>query len=296
MRKYGLLVLTMGIMLCSACGSAKTDVPEQAETLGGGKIEQEETAVFLLPDAETAVRGEESVQAEGGQETKGGDDETAGQAQESEGTKASKEQTARRQLETSVSVEKAAAQRASSQPSASGRKDNVPVESPVQPHPTDQSDSASQAPEPEGTQEIGQKPENPKAPEPAKESEPVEIPESPEPPEPTNAPKPAVEKSIYDYEFDVSAIRSELIALGQSMGLTHITDDDGVPCTPDTCSWASPITASQSFQGDRLKGALQGYVTSMPSTIASYGGTQLTCFSIYVRDNGGGSYTFYFLY
>lgn len=278
MRKYGLLVLTMGIMLCSACGGAKVDVSEQAETLGGGKIEQEETAVFLLPDAETVMRGEESVQAEGEQETKGGDDETEDQAQESEGTKASKEQPARRQSETSVSVEKAAVQRTSSQPSGSGRKDNVPVESPVQPHPTDQNESASQVPEP------------------AKESEPVEIPESPEPPAPTNASEPAVEKTIYDYEFDVTAIRSELIALGQSMGLTHITNDDGVPCTPDTCSWASPITASQSFQGDSLKGALRDYVTSMPSVIASYGGTQVTCFTIYVSDNGGGSYTFYFLY
>ena len=295
MRKYGLLVLTMGIVLCSACGSAKTDVPEQTETMGGGEVEQEETAVFLLPDAET-VRSEEPVQAEGGQETKGGDDEAEEPVQESEGTGASKEQTARRQSETSVSVEKAAVQRAPSQPSVSDRKENVPVESPVRPRPTDQDASASQAPEPEKVQETAQKPEEYKAPESVKESEPVEATESSEPPEPTSAPEPAVEKTIYDYEFDVPAIRSELIALGQSMGLTHITDDDGVPCTPDTCSWASPITASKSFQGASLKGALRDYITSMPSTIASYGGTQVTCFSIYVRDNGGGSYTFYFLY
>lgn len=109
-------------------------------------------------------------------------------------------------------------------------------------------------------------------------------------------PKPEKPKTIYDYVFDANAIRSDLIALGQSMGLTHITEDDGIPCTPDTCSWAAPVTASESFQGDNLKRALKDYVTSMPSMIASYGGPQLTSFTIYVQDNGGGSYTFYFLY
>lgn len=109
-------------------------------------------------------------------------------------------------------------------------------------------------------------------------------------------PEPEAPKTIYDYEFDAEAIRAELIALGQSMGLTHITEDDGVPCTPDTCSWASPVTASASFQGDRLKRALNDYVTSMPALLASYGGTEISCFTIYVQDNGGGSYTFYFLY
>lgn len=140
----------------------------------------------------------------------------------------------------------------------------------------------------------GQTTPEPKQPEPPKPTEPPAEPKQEETPAPATEPEPS--KTIYDYAFDVEAIRSELIALGQSMGLTHITDDDGIPCTPDTCSWASPITASESFQGNSLKRALQNYVTSMPSTIVSYGGTQITCFSIYVRDNGGGSYTFYFLY
>ena len=123
---------------------------------------------------------------------------------------------------------------------------------------------------------------------------------SPEPVAPEESVQPPAEpekpKTIYDYAFDADAIRSELIAIGQSMGLTHITEDDGIPCTPDTCSWAAPVTASESFQGDNLKRALKDYVTSMPSMIASYGGAQLTNFTIYVQDNGGGSYTFYFLY
>lgn len=126
---------------------------------------------------------------------------------------------------------------------------------------------------------------------PSQSSEP-EVPAASEP-EPVPA---EVPKSIYDYEFDVGAIRAELISLGESMGLTHITSDDGIACTPDTCSWASPITASQSLQGDNLKRALQSYVSSMPSIITSYGGSAISCFTIYVQDNGGGSYTFYFLY
>lgn len=139
--------------------------------------------------------------------------------------------------------------------------------------PEEQPDTPAQSPEPEA---------------PAV-TEPSAAPE----PEPEEAPAP---KSIYDYEFDVDAIRSELISIGQSMGLTHITSDDGVACTPDTCSWASPITASQSLQGENLKRALHSYVSSMPSIVSSYGGGQLEYFTIYVRANGGGSYTFYFLY
>lgn len=129
----------------------------------------------------------------------------------------------------------------------------------------------------------------------------IEIPSQSSEPEVSAASEPETvpaeaPKSIYDYEFDVEAIRVELILLGESMGLTHITSDDGIACTPDTCSWASPITASQSLQGDNLMRALQSYVSSMPSIIISYGGSAISCFTIYVQDNGGGSYTFYFLY
>ena len=34
----------------------------------------------------------------------------------------------------------------------------------------------------------------------------------------------------------------------------------------------------------------------MPSIVTAYGGGPLEYFTIYVRSNGGGSYTFYFLY
>ncbi|WP_418632513.1 hypothetical protein [Ruthenibacterium lactatiformans] len=186
--------------------------------------------------------------------------------------------------------------------SQSEPKEEVSLSDPV--HETDQNSESGKeaqnraeenAPEPkQPAAGNGQPTPEPKQPEPPKPTEPPAEPKQEE--TPVSAVEPESPKTIYDYAFDVEAIRSELIALGQSMGLTHITDDDGIPCTPDTCSWASPVTASESFQGNNLKRALQNYVTSMPSTIASYGGTQITCFTIYVRDNGGGSYTFYFLY
>ncbi|MCM1215229.1 MAG: procyclic acidic repetitive family protein [Lachnospiraceae bacterium] len=135
-------------------------------------------------------------------------------------------------------------------------------------------------------------------PEPAKPAETVseskpEIEATPEltkEPEPTPPPAPEP-KSIYDYEFDVEAIRQELIAVGTGMGLTHTGD-----MTPDTASWSNPVTASQNFQGSGLERSLKDYVRSMPDIITMYGGTTIQYFTIYVEPLGGGSCRFYFLY
>lgn len=98
-------------------------------------------------------------------------------------------------------------------------------------------------------------------------------------------------KSIYDYEFDIDAIRAELIAVGEGMGLTHSGD-----LTPDTASWSTPVTASPDFQGANLERRLKDYVQSMPGLITAYGGNQIEYFTIYAEPLGGGSYRFYFLY
>lgn len=108
-----------------------------------------------------------------------------------------------------------------------------------------------------------------------------------EPPQET-LPKP---KSIYDFEFDIDAIRAELISVGERMGLTHM---DGL--TPDTASWSTPITASADFQGENLERRLKDYVQSMPELIAAYGGNPIQYFTIYAEPLGGGSYRIYFLY
>lgn len=98
-------------------------------------------------------------------------------------------------------------------------------------------------------------------------------------------------KSIYDFEFDIDAIRAELIAVGEGMGLTHSGD-----LTPDNASWATPVTASADFQGENLKRRLKDYVQSMPELITAYGGNSIQYFTIYAEPLGGGSYRIYFLY
>lgn len=142
------------------------------------------------------------------------------------------------------------------------------------------------------------KPETPKAVEPTPEPKP-ETPQQPTPEPVQTAPPqettPATEepapKSIYDFEFDISAIRAELIAVGEAMGLTHSGD-----LTPDGASWSTPVTASSDFQGANLERRLKDYVQSMPGLITAFGGNQIEYFTIYAEPLGGGSYRFYFLY
>lgn len=98
-------------------------------------------------------------------------------------------------------------------------------------------------------------------------------------------------KSIYDFEFDIDAIRAELIAVGEGMGLTHSGD-----LTQNTASWSTPVTASADFQGENLKRRLKDYVQSMPELITAYGGNPIQYFTIYTEPLGGGSYRIYFLY
>lgn len=103
-------------------------------------------------------------------------------------------------------------------------------------------------------------------------------------------------KSIYDYAFDIDAIKKELIKIGENMGLKHKTTDGGKQRTPSNSSWSIPVTANEKLQGKKLERALKDYVSSMPQIIESYGGNKIEDFTIYVENNGNGSYTFYFLY
>ena len=143
------------------------------------------------------------------------------------------------------------------------------------------------------------KADEPKPAEPPKadEPKPAEPPKAEEP-APTEPAAPELEqpKSAYDYAFDMEAIRSDLIALGEGMGLTHVTADGGRTITPDNASWATPVTASEAFQGERLQRKLKDYVLSMPALIEAYGGGPMEYFTIYIEPLGGGSYRIYFLY
>lgn len=268
MKRFSLFILVLGLLLLSACSasdSSETGLPSGSDGILGQEFgDTAQTGLKnILESVDPAKTGSETPDTSDRNGKDEGSESSASSGVPGESAPA-KQQADGGQSEVN-SQEPAASSKPKQNESA------APTEAPKEP-------AAESPAEPPAAAQ-------PQEPEPVAPEEPVQPPVEPEKP-----------KTIYDYAFDADAIRSELIALGQSMGLTHITEDDGIPCTPDTCSWAAPVTASESFQGDNLKRALQNYVTSMPSTIASYGGTQVTSFTIYVQDNGGGSYTFYFLY
>ena len=274
MKRFRVCIMLLGLLLLGACAAS-----DQAET--GLPSESEGTR---NPESGELSQTDSKKQPEGRELEKAGE-KTADNPDRDEKEEESKPEASLQEPEESAPEKK----------QESGGQKEGDSQVPAASSEPEQNESGKEAEEPEapaGESEPAAQPveeapavTQPAEPEPVVPEEPVQPPAEPEKP-----------KTIYDYAFDADAIRTELIALGQSMGLTHITEDDGIPCTPDTCSWAAPVTASESFQGDNLERALKDYVTSMPSVIASYGGAQMDSFTIYVQDNGGGSYTFYFLY
>ena len=275
MKKIRVFIVLLGLLLLGACAasdSAETLVPsEEKDTRCPEYEEKSETDSKNWPKIPELKKTELKLA------------DNSDRNKNSEGSKTS---AAPQKTEESVAVKQ---QEGSSQSGENSQATAASSEA-------DQNESVKVAEEPEAPETPAEQPAvDPPAEPPAVTQQPEPEPIVPE--EPVQPPaEPEIPKTIYDFAFDANAIRAELIAIGQSMGLAHITEDDGIPCTPDTCSWAAPVTASESFQGDNLKRALKDYVTSMPSIIGSYGGAQLTSFTIYVQDNGGGSYTFYFLY
>lgn len=267
MKRFSLCILLLGLLLLSACSapdSSGTGLPSGSDGVLGQEFgDAAQTGLKnILESVDPAKTGSETPDTSDRNGNGEGSEPSASSGVPGESA------PAKQQVDSRQSEENSQEPAASSQPKQN--ESVAPTEAPKEP-------AAESPAEPPAAQ--------PQEPEPVAPEESIQPPAEPEKP-----------KSIYDYAFDANAIQSDLIALGQSMGLTHITEDDGIPCTPDTCSWAAPVTASESFQGDNLKRALKDYVASMPSMIASYGGAQLTSFTIYVQDNGGGSYTFYFLY
>lgn len=106
--------------------------------------------------------------------------------------------------------------------------------------------------------------------------------------------QPSTPKTAYDYEFDIDQIRKDLIALGKSYGLTL---DESL--TPNNASWANPVFATKSTQGDRLKRLLvesvQYYADKEYRTSMGLSDLGLTAFNIYCESLGNGEYRIYFL-
>lgn len=127
--------------------------------------------------------------------------------------------------------------------------------------------------------------------------QPQETPQPIETPKPTEAAKPpateeAKPKSAYDYEFNIDAIKSDCIGIGQGMGL-HLDSS----LTPNNATWWNPVTASQSNQGEALKQNLESYIKfHTVENLGSYGLDEITDFNIYCEAKGNGAYAIYFLF
>lgn len=132
---------------------------------------------------------------------------------------------------------------------------------------------------------------------PANSEPPVPTEKPQETQKPTEAPKPpateeAKPKSAYDYEFNIDAIKSDCIGIGQGMGL-HLDSS----LTPSNATWWNPVTASKSNQGEALKQNLESYIKfHTVENLGSYGLDEITDFNIYCEVKGNGEYVIYFLF
>lgn len=165
-----------------------------------------------------------------------------------------------------------------------------------QSQPTESEKPVETQPEPAKPTEPPKETEQPKPAEPA----PTDQPAPSEPPAPTEPPapvetEPPVEtppKTANDYEFDINAIRSDCIAIGQGMGYTLNTS-----LSPQNATWWNPKTASESNQGSGLRSRLEQYIRfHTVENLSAYGLDEITEFNICCESIGGGSYVIYFVF
>lgn len=126
---------------------------------------------------------------------------------------------------------------------------------------------------------------------PAVAIKPTETPTEPVTVPPTQAPTEApTEKSIWDYPFDVEAIRAQLIEWGEATGMKHITEVEGWgPCTPENSSYNMPRSINKTWCGEKAANRLKGWIEySQTELQLTQGGNPLEYFTIWLeeRDNG----------
>lgn len=99
-------------------------------------------------------------------------------------------------------------------------------------------------------------------------------------------------KSAYDYDFDISKIKTDCIAVGKSMGLKVDSS-----LSPGNSTWWNPVTVSESNQGTKLKNRLESYIRfHTPKNLSAYGIDEINYFNIYIEEMGNGKYMIYFLF
>ena len=118
-----------------------------------------------------------------------------------------------------------------------------------------------------------------------------ETPKSDELPAPSVTEAP-VQKTAYDFEFDMESIKADCIGIGQSMGLTL-----DASLTPSNAAYWNSVAATQNNQGDALKRNLESYIKfHTAENLGSYGMDEITDFNIYCEARGNGEYLIYFLF
>lgn len=166
---------------------------------------------------------------------------------------------------------------------------------PQEPTQVKESEAPKQTEAPRQSESTGPSaPSAPTEPTPTEPPAPTEPSTPAEPPAPVET-EPPVEtqpKTAYDYEFDIDAIRTDCIAIGQGMGYTLNTS-----LTPQNATWWNPVTASESNQGGALRSALEQYIRfHTVANLSAYGMDEITEFNICCEPRGGESYSIYFVF
>lgn len=118
-----------------------------------------------------------------------------------------------------------------------------------------------------------------------------EEPTTPAPTQPTTTKV----KSIYEYPFDIEAIKKELIAYGESFGVPHSYYDGDELITPENYSWGPPDTI---LKGEPEKLVKKQLFESVRCSITDWQrdlGEQFTQFTLYFEEIEDG-YIFYVIH
>lgn len=283
-RTLSLLLAVLVLLTASACASSTIPEENQADVSVLAETSNEETKGVAVsestePKAETSAPTEESDAV-----TETSDEASAPSPASSD--KASSD---------NASSESASAVTTGKTDSPSPNNTDKKTDSTEKPDTSKTPDTgnnsgSSDTPSQKPTETEPPKETTPKTEPPAETTQPKE----PDPPVASEPTQPTTPKTAYDYEFDINQIRKDMIALAKGYGLTL---DESL--TPINASWANPVFATKSTQGDLLKRQLtesiQYYADKEYRASLGLSDLGLTYFNIYCEPLGGGEYRIFFL-
>lgn len=279
-RTLSLLVAVLTILTASACASSTIPEVNQTDLSVLAETSNEETkgvaaSEAVEPQAETSELTEESDAA----------------SETSDETTAASPASSDQASSDGASSGSASTVSPSKMESTSPDKTDTPKTPETNKTPDTGNDSgSSDTPSQKPSETEPPKETTPKTEPPAETTPPKE----PDPPVTSEPTQPSTPKTAYDYEFDINQIRKDMIALAKGYGLTL---DESL--TPSNASWANPVFATKSTQGDLLKRQLiesvQYYADKEYRASMGLSDLGLTHFNIYCESLGGGEYRIFFL-